>query len=317
MSFQQTLGDAHQSFLRASEVAFSQLGGTPVSAEMQAPLTAQVAAPVARPGVEVPAVAQTSVQAQAVEPAFETLDFERMLLDIVAEKTGYPQEMLTLDMELESGLGIDSIKRVEILSTLQEEMPHLGELDTAELAELNTLGEIIEFAAASGPTVPSTTTPAANPVIGRANTTDLDFESMLLDVVAEKTGYPKEMLTLDMELESGLGIDSIKRVEILSTLQEQLPSLGEMDTAELAELNTLGEIIELASASAGPVSSAPVEVTATSTATSTVTTQDFESMLLDVVAEKTGYPKEMLTLDMELESGLGIDSINRVEILSS
>ena len=63
---------------------------------------------------------------------------------------------------------------------------------------------------------------------------DIDFESLLLDVVAEKTGYPKEMLTLDMELESGLGIDSIKRVEILSSLQEQLPHLGEMDTGELA-----------------------------------------------------------------------------------
>jgi len=243
--------------------------------------------------------AAPAIQAEAAPIAAAAVDFEAMLLDVVAEKTGYPKEMLTLDMELESGLGIDSIKRVEILSSLQEQIPHLGEMDTAVLAELNTLGEIIELANAAAPA-------GAAPVAAVAPA--VDFEAMLLAVVAEKTGYPKEMLTLDMELESGLGIDSIKRVEILSSLQEQIPHLGEMDTGVLAELNTLGEIIELANASA-PAGAAPVAAAAPAV--------DFEAMLLAVVAEKTGYPQDMLTLDMELESGLGIDSIKRVEILSS
>ena len=48
-------------------------------------------------------------------------------------------------------------------------------------------------------------------------------EQILLDVIAEKTGYPTEMLELDMALDADLGIDSIKRVEILSALQERLP----------------------------------------------------------------------------------------------
>ena len=42
-------------------------------------------------------------------------------------------------------------------------------------------------------------------------------------IVAEKTGYPAEMLEPAMRLDADLGIDSIKRVEILSALQEQLP----------------------------------------------------------------------------------------------
>ncbi len=321
-SFQNTLGEAHQAFLRASEVAFSQLGGTaPVAAVQASTVPAAVAVPALAPvaaATPVPvavaaavdtaaAVAVTAVTAETIaESTTASLDFETMLLDIVAEKTGYPKEMLTLDMELESGLGIDSIKRVEILSSLQEQIPHLGEMDTGELAELNTLGEIIDFAGAAGPTPITSSVSTVAP--------EIDFEGMLLEVVAEKTGYPKEMLTLDMELESGLGIDSIKRVEILSSLQEQIPHLGEMDTGELAELNTLGEIIAFASASAPAANKEPVANKAPSTAPSEI---DFEGMLLDVVAEKTGYPKEMLTLDMELESGLGIDSIKRVEILSS
>ena len=36
-----------------------------------------------------------------------------------------------------------------------------------------------------------------------------------------------EMLELDLDLEADLGIDSIKRVEILGTLREAVPSLGE------------------------------------------------------------------------------------------
>ena len=42
---------------------------------------------------------------------------------------------------------------------------------------------------------------------------------------AEKTGYPVEILNLDQQLEADLGIDSIKRVEILSGVQERLPQV--------------------------------------------------------------------------------------------
>jgi acyl transferase domain-containing protein/acyl carrier protein len=67
-------------------------------------------------------------------------------------------------------------------------------------------------------------------------------ESML-QVVSEKTGYPVEMLELDMEMEADLGIDSIKRVEILGTMMDLYPDLPEMNPEELAELKTLGQIV--------------------------------------------------------------------------
>ncbi|QEP41681.1 hypothetical protein D5085_00095 [Ectothiorhodospiraceae bacterium BW-2] len=68
---------------------------------------------------------------------------------MVAEKTGYPEEMIGLELDMESELGIDSIKRVEILSALQEQIPALHGADTTQLAAMNTLGEIIEFAGGS------------------------------------------------------------------------------------------------------------------------------------------------------------------------
>ncbi|GIT73349.1 MAG: hypothetical protein Ct9H300mP28_31630 [Pseudomonadota bacterium] len=44
----------------------------------------------------------------------------QIMMSVVSEKTGYPQEMLELGMDIESDLGIDSIKRVEILGAVQD-----------------------------------------------------------------------------------------------------------------------------------------------------------------------------------------------------
>jgi len=74
---------------------------------------------------------------------------------------------------------------------------------------------------------------------------DVDYKEMLLDVVAEKTGYPLDVLEMDNNLESDLGIDSIKRVEILSALQEKAPWLPEVDASVVPKLQTLGQVLEM------------------------------------------------------------------------
>jgi acyl transferase domain-containing protein/NADP-dependent 3-hydroxy acid dehydrogenase YdfG len=239
-------------------------------------------------------------------PAADVRNLRALLLDVVAEKTGYPATMLSLHMELESDLGIDSIKRVEILAAIREREPGLPEVDAAAMAQLGTLGQIVELmeaqGAASGPT-PAGAVMAPLPS---------DLRALLLEVVAERTGYPATMLGLHMELESDLGIDSIKRVEILAAIREREPGLPEVDAAAMAQLRTLGEIVELMEAQGGAELGAMPAATPAAALSS-----DLQSLLLEVVAEKTGYPAAMLGLHMELESDLGIDSIKRVEILAA
>ena len=50
-----------------------------------------------------------------------------------------PTELLGLQMELEADLGIDSIKRVEILSAVREKAPHLPEVDAQQMAALTSV----------------------------------------------------------------------------------------------------------------------------------------------------------------------------------
>ena len=72
------------------------------------------------------------------------------------------------------------------------------------------------------------------------------IQDSLVAIVADRTGYPPEMIELDLDLEADLGIDSIKRVEILSTFQKQHgDSVREIDMEDLAERKSLREIIEL------------------------------------------------------------------------
>ncbi|MBK7755483.1 MAG: hypothetical protein IPI35_03530 [Deltaproteobacteria bacterium] len=161
---------------------------------------------------------------------------------VVAEKTGYPSEMLNLDMGLESDLGIDSIKRVEILSAMRTKAPSLPEVDAGAMANLRTLGQIVGYLREQLGGAAPVAAPVAAPAAPKASAA-VDVESLLMAVVAEKTGYPSEMLNLDMGLESDLGIDSIKRVEILSAMRTKAPSLPEVDAGAMANLRTLGQIV--------------------------------------------------------------------------
>ncbi|QLL05501.1 SDR family oxidoreductase [Mycobacterium vicinigordonae] len=187
--------------------------------------------------------------APTATPATDT-NLINQMLEVVADKTGYPVEILDLSMALETDLGVDSIKRVEILSAVQERLPTLPNIDTATMATLTTLQEIVDHlhhhtthtGAPPTPPLPNGTPPPAAPTATPA--TDTNLINQMLEVVADKTGYPVEILDLSMALETDLGIDSIKRVEILSAVQERLPTLPNIDTATMATLTTLQEIVD-------------------------------------------------------------------------
>ena len=93
---------------------------------------------------------------------------------------------------------------------------------------------------------------AAEPAQTDALSRSFDREKvtdMLLAIVEDKTGYPKDMVGLDQNLEADLGIDSIKRVEIVGALLKALPpSFKQSLDGNRGELNTrttLNAMVEL------------------------------------------------------------------------
>ncbi|OLT37576.1 hypothetical protein BJF84_05920 [Rhodococcus sp. CUA-806] len=88
----------------------------------------------------IPTVVSVSEEAAGVTAA----QLRRALQDVVADKTGYPVEMVDPSMDLEADLGVDSIKRVQVLGAVQERFPSLPSLGPEQLGTLRTLDQIVE-----------------------------------------------------------------------------------------------------------------------------------------------------------------------------
>ncbi|MCX6483887.1 MAG: SDR family NAD(P)-dependent oxidoreductase, partial [Mycobacterium sp.] len=225
----------------AAPRALPQPVGAPVAAQPSIVPPPPAAAPAPTPA---PAVAPAVSSASAPAPAVPSASAADVVLAIVSEKTGYPADMLGLSMEMESELGIDSIKQVEILAALQTHFPGAPEVPASELARLRTLQDVVDSIAdfASAVTIPAAATngsAAPAPAVSSASAADV-----VLAIVSEKTGYPADMLGLSMEMESELGIDSIKQVEILAALQTHFPGAPEVPASELARLRTLQDVVD-------------------------------------------------------------------------
>jgi acyl transferase domain-containing protein len=242
----------------------------------------QIAEPVVAEPVVVAPVVQIAEPVISAPATVNLAELGNNLLTITSEKTGYPIEMLEFEMDMEADLGIDSIKRVEILGALQELYPDLPKPNLEELAEKRTIGQVVEYlqshasktgsvviaqpevkpvaevaviaqpevkpvaaAAVITPPAPSPQVIAFTPEPEVAASDEYaDLGATLLAITSEKTGYPVEMLELDMDMEADLGIDSIKRVEILGAMQETYPNLPKPNIEELGDLRTIGQIVD-------------------------------------------------------------------------
>ncbi|MBD6614629.1 acyltransferase domain-containing protein [Komarekiella sp. 'clone 1'] len=251
----------------------------PPTVEPIAEASVPIAEPHAELAVKISSPPVNEVVAFSPEPApsatIDIVDLDKNLLAITSDKTGYPVEMLEMDMDMEADLGIDSIKRVEILGALQEMYPNLPKPNMEDLGELRTIGQVVEYLqshasrsvsveiaihevqhATETPEV--TTAPVAEvitspepSVVVELNTVQeptvsnefADLGQTLLAITSDKTGYPVEMLELEMDMEADLGIDSIKRVEILGAMQEMYPNLPKPNMEDLGELRTIGQIV--------------------------------------------------------------------------
>jgi acyl transferase domain-containing protein len=160
------------------------------------------------PTAPAPAVRPSSVAVTPVAPAPATqpapatasIDAAGIVRAIVSEKTGYPPDMLDVDMDLEGELGVDSIKQVEILSALRDRLPHLPEIEPERLVELRTIAAIAAMISAATPSASAAPAPAAAPTVVSkpaavaASSSVLVSADVVRALIAEKTGYPSDML---------------------------------------------------------------------------------------------------------------------------
>ncbi len=136
----------------------------PAPAPTQAPLEPLQTSTVIASSPEVIVSQVEAVQASPPSPVDRLARLSAKLLEIVSDRTGYPIEMLDWNLDLEADLGIDSIKRVEILGSFRQQADDLGEVDLEQLTTRRTLQQIIDMLSPVSDSPAPAPAPVAAPV---------------------------------------------------------------------------------------------------------------------------------------------------------
>ncbi len=298
-----------------------------------------------RLGVKV-AVAEPSPSALPI-PAVESDPVQERILALVVEKTGYPKDMLDLDLDMEADLGVDTVKQAELFAAIRE-IYKIQRDENLKLRDFPTLKHVIGFVYSKRPDLaeakakavqkeevaqelPKAVAPASVMAVASVASAD-PVQERILALVVEKTGYPKDMLDLDLDLEADLGVDTVKQAELLAAIRG-IYNIPRDSNLKLRDFPTLKHVIgfvyskrpDLAEAKAKavqkeevaqefPKAIAPAPVMA---AESVASADPVQEAILALVVEKTGYPKDMLDLDLDMEADLGVDTVKQAELFAA
>jgi acyl transferase domain-containing protein/NAD(P)H-dependent flavin oxidoreductase YrpB (nitropropane dioxygenase family)/NAD(P)-dependent dehydrogenase (short-subunit alcohol dehydrogenase family) len=197
------------------------------------------------------------------------------------DKTSVPPSKLNGSARLNSARGeVAASEETQVMLRYQELMSKF--LETQKSVMTNYLqgiepvaGPMRIEALTRGPIETSTSVPAiaaqehlaASPPAAQprqSSTLQMDrawFTGQLLDLVSKRTGYPKDMLRLDQNLEADLGIDSIKRIEILDSMAAAMEGgadgiAANLEMEKLVGLKSLGAIIDYLESALAPAADA-------------------------------------------------------------
>lgn len=225
--------------------------------------------------LEAAATVTTPLQPVAVTPAFSEAQLRTFVRDLVIELTGYSPEIIDFEADLEADLGVDSIKKAQILGELGEWMGLTVRPESLRLDSVRTLDDAVRVAqklageskpkqvttVAESLSLPSSTQPVQThsgtvSAPAGSNSSLLPssdrLDALLIDYVVDQTGYSPDIVDIDADLEADLGLDSIKLAQLIGEMREQfnLESLT-LESIAKARFRTLRGIREFLKAHAG------------------------------------------------------------------
>jgi acyl transferase domain-containing protein/acyl carrier protein len=187
-------------------------------------------APVEAPPVEAPPVEATAAPVvEAAAPAVTVPvatssatvvtedEVRQRVLALVAEKTGYPEDMLDLDLDLEADLGVDTVKQAELFASVREAYGIVRD-DKLKLRDYPSLQHVIGFVmdrAGAAPAeavveAPPVEAPPVTPVV-RDVAAGLDA----CDAVARRVPVPVLRPPLDLCRRTGVQLSAGDRVVVM------------------------------------------------------------------------------------------------------
>ena len=160
-------------------------------------------------------------------------DIQPKLIGVVVKHTGYPEDFIEMDQDLEGELGIDTVKQAEIMGDVREIFSLPVDEDFV-LSDHPTLNHFVAYIQKmTGGVVSSPVTVEATPALDVTPTLEAEptkdaiqvsdngeIQPKLIAVVVKHTGYPDDFIEMDQDLEGELGIDTVKQAEIMGDVRE-------------------------------------------------------------------------------------------------
>jgi acyl transferase domain-containing protein len=149
---------------------------------------------------------------------------------------------------------------------------------------------------------------------------DEEITDAVVGIVAEMTGYPRELLDLDLDLEADLGVDTVKQAEVFAAVRERF-GVARDDTLSLREFPTLSHVIgwirdktrtaaPSADTTAPPAAATPVQPTA---AAPTTVVGDDDAV--DRITRRVPVPVLRPALDQCVPTGVAFTEGARVVVM--
>ncbi len=169
------------------------------------------------------------------------------MVGIVSGLTGYPPDLLDVDLDLEADLGVDTVKQAEVFAAIRE---HYGVArdDTLKLRDFPTLTHVVGLdprqdrdprPGARRRSIPAAEAPAPAAAAARAGD---EVTETVVGIVSGLTGYPPDLLDVDLDLEADLGVDTVKQAEVFAAIREHY-GVARDDSLKLRDFPTLTHVV--------------------------------------------------------------------------
>jgi enediyne polyketide synthase len=224
--------------------------------------------------------------------ASQTMSATNVLLKLVADFTGFSQASLFLDMRLVDDLNLDSIKAADLIQSITAALS-LGALDSAEYSNAR-LSDFIALA-------PQQISSIAEKKVAS------DVQSVILQLVADTTGFDINQFNPGQRLLDDLNLDSIKANDLVARIRAKLDIQGELPALDLMSIS-LGELSEqfVALLPQGP----------TTTDVPLSEPHSAFKIVMSATAALTGFNPDHLQPQLTLTDDLNLDSIKLASLLA-
>jgi malonyl CoA-acyl carrier protein transacylase len=244
-------------------------------------------------------------------------DLFQEIVEVISTLTGYPGVMIAdASVNLVDDLGVDADTMSQIASELSKKFG----VSSDAFASVITIQDIINSisgnvsASAPGESKPAAKKQAATPTFGQVEVAD-NVRELVTSILSEISGYPAMMVEDTLHLVNDLGIDDSTKQSIVDRVAKETG----VNATELEKAQFVGDFYRVVNGEmledVEPEKvDKPEPVKPSEPSVSDVAPGDMLAEITAIIAEKTGYPSDMLDPSLDLESELGIDTVKQAEI---